>query len=130
MYIHIHTYTYTHTYKINRQSLMVLQHQDVGITPTNANSVPKKGSNYNAFLRPPFESIFCTAGFTSHGLHAHLNTLPSVAPGTFTAPNSAARIRMLTESKARTARHCTRVERFIYFISTCTTSLSVVRKGA
>ena len=42
-YIHIHTYTYTRTYKINRQSLMAWQHQDVGITPTNANSVPKKG---------------------------------------------------------------------------------------
>ena len=38
----MHTYTYTNTYKIYRQSLMPWQHQDVGVTPTNANSVAKK----------------------------------------------------------------------------------------
>ena len=40
--MHTHTYTYTYTNKINRQYLMAWQHQYVGITPTNANSVPKK----------------------------------------------------------------------------------------
>ena len=40
--IHTHTYTYTYTYQINKQSLMAWQHQDVGVTPTIANSVPKK----------------------------------------------------------------------------------------
>ena len=40
--MHTHTYTYTYTNKINRQSLMAWQHHDVGVTPTNTNSVPKK----------------------------------------------------------------------------------------
>ena len=40
--LHINTYTYTYTYKINKQFLMAWQHQNVGITPTNDNSMPKK----------------------------------------------------------------------------------------